>query len=395
MKLFVINVAVLICFLFFTTSELVAAFGTAVPGQPLWGITKRIGAIDDIIESKVDALDTTIASNAAALNSQANGIESTLSALNICKPTILSSSDVSGGIIVLSTAGSYCVSEDLTASVTISGSSIFLDLNDRVMTGILTIDGIDDARVLNGTIAPPAPTSAPVAGITIDEFSERAVIKNVTVQCADSATSGVAGRDGISIDGDNAQIIGCTIRSGSGASSADGGDAILTGTNANDMVIMDCLIESGDGGDSTTASGGDSGYGIHVNESTDMEIVRCIIFKTGNGGSSTFTSADGGDGGDGIFIAPGSTDIAVRSCIVRNTGSGGTGGVGGSSGENGKAIDDEVTTGVSESLVFGNFAHNIANAVNFDLQGSGVEKGVNSPNPPTSPVVNSFANVYM
>jgi hypothetical protein len=81
----------------------------------------------------------------------------------------------------------------------------------------------------------------------------------------------------------------------------------------------------------------------------------------------------------------------VRNCTLRNTGFGGTGTP---NGVDGRAVQDLQTTTADFSMIFSNFAHNIANSIKYNIQNTGVESGVLTPNPPTSTVINSFANVY-
>ena len=152
---------------------------------------------------------------------------------------------------------------------------------------------------------------------------------------------------------------------------------------------------TGDGGTSTsiTENGGNGGHGIFVNNATDVEITKCFVLATGVGGSTDGAGAGtGGNGGHAVSITSSSIDISVRNCTFRATGAAGTGGGGG--GVAGKAVDDDVSAGANESIIFSNFAHNITNATKFDLQASGAEKGVNIAIPPTSTIVNTFANVY-
>ncbi len=61
---------------------------------------------------------------------------------------------------------------------------------------------------------------------------------------------------------------------------------------------------------------------------------------------------------------------------------------------NGKAVNDAVTSTNDLSIIFKNFAHNIANNTKFDIQAMG-ETGLLSPNPPDATVINPFGNVFM
>ncbi len=115
--------------------------------------------------------------------------------------------------------------------------------------------------------------------------------------------------------------------------------------------------------------------------------------STGSGGAGV--SAAGGRGGDAVRVESGAQDIEVRNCRMRNTG---TGGNGSTLGVPGKAVFDLVTTPTTLSSIFTNFAFSIANPTKFDIQAStiagGPETGVKTPNPPTSGVINLFANVF-
>ena len=133
--------------------------------------------------------------------------------------------------------------------------------------------------------------------------------------------------------------------------------------------------------------------GIYIPRASNVNIESVIVFYTGNGASSSFFSFPSGDGGHGIKIESGATGIQIFNCVLRNTGTAGTGGS--VSGTNGKAIDDAVPPGINETQAYSNFAHNIANTTTrYTLQGSGVESGVLSPNPPDGTVINFLANVY-
>ena len=193
--------------LFMTTKGFV---GRVVSGQPLWGITKRIGETVDVIESKVCNLETDISVLGETLCSKIEDIESTVDSLTACGPTVLSSADIVGGTITLSVAGNYCLSEDVTTDISIIEACVALDLNKRCVTGVVSISS-DDVELRGGNITPAAPTSAPAAGITITSASDRAKISDVLIICADTATDGVVGRVGIEVHGNDTQIFDVTV----------------------------------------------------------------------------------------------------------------------------------------------------------------------------------------
>lgn len=358
--------------LLFCFSVIHSFVGTVVSGQALWCITKRIGETVDIIESKICEIDSTI------------------DALMACGPTTLSSSDIVAGAIILSTAGNYCLSEDVTANITISADCVSLDLNQRCLTGVISVSS-DDIEVKNGNVTPAPPTSGPAAAITITSASDRAHVSDVLIICADTSTPPFAGagRDGIEVEGNDTQILDTTIKSGAGGDDSNGGKGIFVGASANNAVIKNCIISTGNGGDSGGGSGGNGGDGISVEAATETEVTDTTILFTGNGGTG-FVS--GGVGGDAVFINSGAEDTVIRNCTMRNTGAAGAGPPGGRAG---RAIEDQVIIVANLSMCYSNFAHNIANSIKYNLQAAGTEQGVALANPPTATVVNSFANAFV
>lgn len=366
--------------LFFGSYSIDALVGEVVPGQPLWGVTKRIAETVDIIQSKVCLL------------------ESVMDVIENCSPIPITSADIISGIITISTAGSYCLAEDLTATLTITADCVSVDLNNHCLTGVVSISS-DDTEVKNGRITPAAPTSAPTAAVTIGGTSDRARIEDVLVICTNTSADAVAGRAGIEIHGNDSQILGSTIKSGAAGdatftTAGAGGNGIIVGISANNVVITNCIVSTGDGGTTSNAAsdGGDGGNGFFIDsDATETEITQCTVLFTGNGGDGG-GSGTGGDGGEGVFIVSTALDTVIRNCTLRNTGAGGSGG---NVGAAGKAIEDDVTIVANLSMCYSNFAHNISNTIKYDLQGSGVEEGVALANPPTTTVVNSFANVFV
>ena len=335
--------------------------------------------------------------------------------------------NVYSGDITLLLAGSYALAEDITADITISVDYVVLDLGGHSLTGSITISS-DEVTIKNGTILPTAAGGSD--GITVTSASDRTEIHDVTIRCADQSSSG-AGLNGIFLNGNDWEIYNCTVIAGAGSGAGnDGGDAILTGTFSNNIAIHDCILYGADGGDSSSSSAaGNGGHGVHVNGgATQIEITNCTVFKAGDGGANS-SSGDGGDGGNGVYMTAGTIEIDIANCTILKTGDGGTsssgtGGDGGHgvnipsgcvdvsvhkcmirntgaagsgspSGTGGKAILDAVAAGGTESKIFGNVAHNIANAIKFDLQASGVEEGWQLLSPPDSTAVSKYANVYV
>ncbi len=361
----------------------------------LWGDTveSKIDIIDGVVvsnDSMLDIIEGVVVSNDSMLDvmdSKLDIIDSELSVLDATinnGTTYLTSADKVGPNIDLAIGGNYTLAEVLTSDVTITAGCVTLDLNDLCLTGTILISS-DNATIKNGTLEP---SDGAGAGISVTSASDRTRVSNLTIRCESGVPSGGPGKDGIEIAGNDWIVENCTIISGDSGGANRGGHGISLLAAANNILIRNCLISTGFGGDSATA--GDGGNGVNVNGSTDVEIADCTIFKTGDGGDGA--SAEG-DGGKGIFIDSTSTDVSVHNCIIRNTGAAGTGGP--SSGVGGKAIDDDVAAGAAASIIFGNFAHNIANAIRFDLQASGGEDGFSLSNPPSSTAVSVYANVYI
>jgi len=356
----------------------------------LWG---------DTVESKVDVIDATVTSN----DSKIDVLDTKVSLL---VPTVVTSSLISTGTITLSTAGNYALGEDITADIEITASSISLDLNNRALTGMIIIDGgasdLTDIEVQNGFILPPAPFSAPIAGLTVDNGVSRVNLFDIIMECADTTASAVAGRTGIQIAGDEVTITNCHITAGAAGDATsgagfDGGDGIeLTSTSTN-AIIRDCALFGGDGGNNNDGSNpaGRGGHGIFVNGASSAQIADCLILITGTGGDNG--TQNGGDGGDGINIAALSDDIEVTGCTLRNTGAGGSGGGGGVAGTNGSAINDLVgSADPGKSIILSCVGHNIANTTTrFNIGNAGSEQGVALTYPPTTTAVNVYANVYV
>ncbi len=380
---------------------------------------------------------------------QQDAIEVKIDALEACEPTPLTSADVSAGAITLSTAGNYCLAGDITANITISTANVMLNLNKRELTGTITISSTFTSNIIirNGFIkAPVVLVSSPPAAISVSGplgGEAPLVIEDVSIFCdltgmdgegrsgifvpaqnpafcnvcfvlirnccievgnSDDSTSepiGKTGGHGILLIGAKDVVIdSCIIESGFGqiASSSsstggDGGNGISVEADSSHVVITNCTITTGKGGNATNTSstGGNGGNGISVEQNpSQVAITDCLILETGVGGDGIGGGSGGGNGGHGVFIGSGASDIFVRRCTIQNTGAGGAGAP---PGDGGKAIDDDVAVPPNYSQIFSNFAHNIDNATKFDLQAAG-EAGILTPNPPTGPMVNPFANVY-
>ncbi len=314
----------------------------------------------------------------------------------------LSQDDVIEGKITLNDTGSYILLDNIISDIEINGVNISLDLSGKSVIGTLKITG-NATVVEHGAFVELPPLLAEVAAVPaihITNTAQNVVLRHCFIKCNDSISvtgDPVAGRNAVEVAGRVVKIFDCSILAGASASltdtlsmnttatAADGGTCIVLSGSAEKVRVIDCVMASGNAGSSLYGDGGNGGHGISIKDTVShVEIRNCTVFQTGSGGTPN------GSGGHGVIIASDVIDAVVYDCHIRNTGNGAApGGVGG------KAVQDAVTTAGSVSILYRNFAHNIANALKFDVQGTGVEKGILSPNPPDATVINPFANVYV
>jgi len=359
-----------------------AQVGTINSGQSLWWMTKRIGQETIPIESCVDEL-------------------------SFGNETVITSADISAGTITLGSSGNYCLAEDVTADFDITITGVALDLNGHCVTGEVDIGplGAEDIIVLNGTITPPQPLGAPNPGVTINAATSRVRLVDLTVECADSSSDD-AGRTAIQVQGDEAQLIRCTVKGGAvggprpSGNATNGGHGIeLTSTSTN-AIIRDCVISSGNGGTtSSSGNGGNGGDGIFVDGAVNAEIFRCLFLDIGDGGFGEGGGMHGGDGGNGVNISGTSVDISVHDCVIKTMGNQGNAS-GGTPGSYGTGIADAVWVDSTKwSVIFRNMVYTVPSGVTarYFLQalvpvGSG---GFDAGNPPSNVINSDFENVYM
>lgn len=334
-------------------------------------------------------------------------IQSKIDNLSLCAPIPLTNESITSlgpDTITIDEPGCYCLSADLAVDIVITVSCVCVDLMERCLKGTITVQTADDVVVKNGFVNAPAPTSDGSSAITIALTTNGVTLDKLMVDCANTTAVSLSGRVGISTAGNDTQILNCTVKSGSASTIAGGGVGAIGGNgisvleDANRTLIKNCVILATGNGSPGAAgtNGGRAGHGIAVGFTgvpAFTEVLECIVFSTGNGGNGGTGMTTGGDGGHAVHVGANAVDTSVRNCTLRNTGSGGTGGS--ASGINGRAVNDLQTTAASFSMIFSNFAHNIANAtVKYNIQNTGVESGILTPNPPTSTVVNPLANVY-
>jgi hypothetical protein len=334
---------------------------------------------------------------------------SRITSMSMCGPTALTVDNISksttaqgGGTLNIGSGGGYCFSEDLTVNMLlIQANSVTLDLNGHCLYGPIQVANGPYSNIIikNGTVYNVAKS---VTSPCIDfESVTNGIIQNVTVINPDAATSLNYTVTGIYLNGcTQCQIIGCTISTGNvfqnNTGTASSAGIVLT-NGTNQTLIRNCIISTGNA-DYGTTIGGTAGSGISVGLSssasivTNTEITGCTIMKTGNGGNAS--SGPGGNGGDCIQTTTAAW-VSIHDCTLRNTGIGGTGTP---NGRPGKAVFDLANITNELSVIFRNWAFYIANGTKFDIQApslsGGPEKGIFSPNPPTSTVLNTWANLF-
>jgi len=277
-----------------------------------------------------------------------------------CSPTPLFQSDAVGGAILLTETGvNYCMAENITADIFISGANVMLDMNDRVLTGLINVSN-RDVIVKDGKIDAPAPINqdeAQIAAVEVTTSGTNVRLLNLSVDCADTLAEGIDGRSGIFNRGQKVFIVDCCVQSGSGASSQDGaglngGDAGFGIANFADRAqIIRCVVQTGDGGDGDDASdgsagdGGNGGLGIASLGNNNCIIEAKIATGRGGNGGDFLAAGNGGDGGSaggGIFLSGDENQVVGCTITTDVSGNGGNsingeGGAGGGQADFGTA----------------------------------------------------------
>lgn len=312
-----------------------------------------------------------------------------------CSQIIINSGTVSGGTISITTSGSYCMSQDLTASMLISATCVTVDMNNRMLNGTITIQTAQDVELLNGRVLPPAPTTggqASTAAITVAATAVRIQLSRLTVVCSDTTTNAINGRLAIEIAGNDVAVLNCFIKSGAGAANnagagGAGGMGIQLDSGANRSLIEQCVIRTGNGGNGTT-QGGNGGNAILVNSGVSQtKIIGCTMFQVGTPGSPLIST--GPQGGSGVVINSGALKTLVTGCILRNATPGA-----GTVDPGGLAVDNQSVT-TNRSAIYGNVAYDIGGTVNYSNLSSVLDEfGVQLDLPPSNNPLNKVANVF-
>ena len=90
--------------------------------------------------------------------------------LGLCSPIAI----IAGTTIT--SAGRYCLARDIVGDISITNTCITLDLNNRCLTGIISLDAVYDTHIFNGFITPPTPASTPSPAINIASTCNRVTV---------------------------------------------------------------------------------------------------------------------------------------------------------------------------------------------------------------------------
>ncbi len=314
---------------------------------------------------------------------------------------------------------------------------ITVDLNCHKINGRIIIVG-DRCVVKNGFICSPEPDAANSTpdDAAIEIVGDKVQVLNCVIQNADTTiTPGLAGRIGILASGaNNAKIAHCCIKAGNGADSettAGNGGRGIRFSGCVKCRVIDCEVQSGDGGQGTgvgTPDGGDGGDGICIDSSEGNCIINCVIMS-GKGGYATSMST-GGNGGHGILLQDNAADNIIQGCSIKltgvggmaeepgnggdgiriandgvigtkifgntiaHTGAGGTSTIANPDGAGGRAINDLISLVLTVSgatAAFDNFAYDIADTlVRYNIHNTGTESGQDLAMP-----ADNLANVFV
>jgi hypothetical protein len=150
-----------------------------------------------------------------------------------------------------------------------------------------------------------------------------------------------------------------------------GGFAIAT--SGNNVACLNNTFKAGNGGNggdtnmgSVGGTAGNGGIGLYFDNGDNGQSRNNSVIMTGNGGhggGGFIQQGDAGSGGDGIFINSPCTHTEVGLNTIANTGTIGTG-IG--TPVAGYAVNDiAATASPNASVIYSNFAYNIANTTPF------------------------------
>lgn len=316
-----------------------AQVGPITVGQNLWCITQRIGQTTDTILDRVNTL----------IDCSCN------SAGQTCESIVITSTNQD---VLLNVPGNYCLKNDLVGNITIAANDVTLDVNNRSVTGIISITG-RQINVLNGFInAPATQSNSDPACITINSLGP-INITNCVFDCTFNGAPGDAinGRTALLVTAaDVLQLSNCILKGGNGSAAisaingANGGEGLHSeGSAINQLILHNCLITSGNGGTSgpsAALTGGDGGRALYVRSilpgaTTQVTIESCKIYggNGGNGASSLITNGGNATYCLDFFIAD---NLVIKNCEIVPGAGGASGGpffgIGGNIGNSGTGI---------------------------------------------------------
>ena len=352
-------------------------------------LTTAVGTIDTelgVVNANltiVDGIVDTIAAGVVTLDSK---IDELIAGVG-CDATGLAQADVVGGALTLSTAGNYCLSENITSTIYITADNVSLCLNDRELTGCINVTG-KDALVKNGRIAVPSSLDSTNA-ISLVAGADTAVISNViavvdsgagargsalSIAANDAVIENSIFKGGVSSASSGGNGVSCsactrvTLRSslcsgGSGTSSDGAGVSVVSGASL--VTITNCTLESNEGNGATiggsaidvldsmiTASTLNASYCVScVSPAARVHLLNCRL----DGKDAQLQSGTG----DGINVASGCSGVEVRDCTIFGCAD--------------KAIEDSHNATVANysSIIYNNFAYDIAGATKYQVRNRG------------------------
>lgn len=280
------------------------------------------------------------------------------------------------GLLTVTSTGSYYLSTDLTATVSVAVDNVCIDLGfTATIFGRLIINGAN-AKIVDGAIRPYAATGATtaagnaealLAGVEITSSATGTQLLNVMVTCLalsdvtntdNPASDCINGRLAVKNTANSVTMSECSITAAYGQgfnrtspnaitfnrNTGSGGIGILNSGNA--VLVQNCQISAGNGGNinastannvSVTINGatGVGGTGIS-NTGTDMQITHCSITAGSSGSmtaSNSFTGVSAsvasiqghsGAGGSGIFNTAVGMHVQGGTIHAGNSGAGTT-----------------------------------------------------------------------
>ncbi len=169
--------------LFFSFSYLDAmcpqTVGSISINEGIWNVLTRVGAANNVIQSQICDLNTSISSSNCILFGQ---------------------SDIgAGGVYTINSPGVYCMSNDATfttgAAITVNSSDVTIDMQNHMLnagshsgtTGIVINGGVSNVTIKNGNIVNP--TVACISNNSSTSLLQNIIIQNMNFSVIGGTTS--------------------------------------------------------------------------------------------------------------------------------------------------------------------------------------------------------------